>query len=102
MDVLINRYRATVVTYSPGREYPFLLHYELDGVLLDVSFPDDTAVLTEGRVTHCKCPRCLLTHPAGVRQAYRSSMPLMPPYMLSRKKGESQSTTKKCQLLART
>ena len=26
----------------------------------------DCAVLTEGRVTHCKCPRCVLTHPAGV------------------------------------
>ena len=87
MDVLINRYRATVVTYSPGREYPFLLHYELDGVLLDASFPDDTVVLTEGRVTHCKCLRCLLTHPAGV--------PLV-------EKRESQSTTKKFQLLART
>ena len=62
-----NRYRATVVKYNPdARTYPFLLHFELDGEVLDVSFPDPTVKLLEGSVTHCKCLRCLLTHPEGV------------------------------------
>ena len=45
-----NRYRATVVKYNPdARTYPFLLHFELDGVLLDVSLPEPTVKLLEGR-----------------------------------------------------
>lgn len=58
-----NRYRATVVKYNPdARTYPFLLHFELDGEVLDVSFPDPTVKLLEGSVTHCKCLRCRVFH----------------------------------------
>jgi len=48
--------------HSPGGSD----HSEERAARMRQEIPDPTVKLLEGSVTHCKCLRCLLTHPEGV------------------------------------
>ena len=61
-------YAATIVAYRPNaRIYFYTLHFDADGVEIFVGLPDDTIQLREERVTHCRCPCCLLDGSDGRR-----------------------------------
>ena len=59
-------YAATIAAHRPrARVYHFTLHFDADGVEINVGLPDETVELLTQRVTHCRCPRCLLADANG-------------------------------------
>ena len=61
-------YPATIVAYRPNaRIYFFTLHFDADGVEIFVGLPDETVELLTETVTHCRCPRCLVTDTKGLQ-----------------------------------
>ena len=58
-------YPSLIVEYRPrARIYSYVIHFE-DGEEILVGLPDDTVQLLTRTVTHCKCPRCLLSDHEG-------------------------------------
>ena len=63
-------YMGLVVEFKPqNRIYRHVIHCDTDGFELPIGLPDDTVRLLTATATHCKCRRCLLTHPDGMSLA---------------------------------
>ena len=59
-------YPATIIEHRPAAtKYPYISHFEADGVEFKFGFPEDGVRLLVERVSHCMCPRCTLLDPAG-------------------------------------
>lgn len=60
-------YPATIVQHRPrATKYHFVVHYD-EGEEILVGLPDDSVRLMEARVSHCKCARCCLSGPEGLK-----------------------------------
>eukprot|EP00312_Isochrysidales_sp_CCMP1244_P031891 CAMPEP_0202803306 /NCGR_PEP_ID=MMETSP1388-20130828/103071_1 /ASSEMBLY_ACC=CAM_ASM_000864 /TAXON_ID=37098 /ORGANISM="Isochrysis sp, Strain CCMP1244" /LENGTH=405 /DNA_ID=CAMNT_0049473297 /DNA_START=110 /DNA_END=1329 /DNA_ORIENTATION=+ len=60
-------YPATIVQHRPRpTKYHFVVHYDAGEEIL-VGLPDDSVRLMEARVSHCKCARCCLAGPEGLK-----------------------------------
>ncbi len=44
-----------------------MIHFDADGVDILDGLPEDTVLLLTATATHCKCARCVLSHPEAMQ-----------------------------------